>query len=712
MAGNLRRGYTTQFYAKSKAEYDKIKEHIIPDGVDSMFFYDSEDNIIYKSISPSVGVYKTSKYLYKDFNDFQITVPSNIANGWGFKTYLSDDSDLFRMSPLLEPEQLVFFDNGANREIRSVITSGVGSTLADFNVRDVYLHPYPRVEKAQFSFTAGNMVDSDWRGLTQAALRLRVTGSNFITDNSARLFYHSNRILQLPAVINMTKSGVNTNYMNMYQSPGVTFGQTVNITGGKEYQNVIVEDPTFFQVALDDSDYSRDRVYKFHYITEYGDSEIVVDFPDFKVKGDSDFVPILTDSEEGFETSFKTWAGTEAPWKVFNDSDNDGFKATLGVESGILGWKDLANVGYDYNLQTVIIKNTVAVPHANQPYDFDIEGWTKENKWEIIDQIRGFTGYVFNKSYAGLGYLYVGFRINFIQGRPEFDPTKNALEIKQIRFIAQKETKYDSFGGNFWFGKVVTTGQYFEPITDVNAEILIIGGGGGGGRNAQGCGGGGGGGGYIHLTNLRFKKNHRYRIEVGAGGAVNARGKPSFIKDTTINKIIVKAGGGVNGGNGNRYDNCVGGKGGDVTVWDSDGELQAVVGLMQRGGDGGTYYNFDSNPGVHGVADRVYFYESISTVTSQENYDLCSGGGSGAFFEYYQNTGVIFNGENDGNTNNGASAGNGSTFNGGGSSAPANRGGGGGGSGGRMAQFSPGVVSNSYFGAGNGGSGYCYIFFK
>lgn len=719
MAENLRRGYSNLFYYKSKAEFDKVSSHIRPettDNPDAFFYYDSEDNIIYKAVSPVSGTIKTSKWCYKNFAEFgNSNMPTSLANAYNYKTYFTDKNDIPEIGRLgyVNTNQKFFVDQGNDRVLYKPKVSGIGNTLADFDSENAYWKPPTRISSALLGFGSTNMLDSDIGSFSVyegAPLQLKVSGQNILTNNTGRLFYHTSYLNNIPPIIRLNKDGIKD--CELFNSDDFNVGTAANTPDGKEYIGALSNSSTSsFTILLDNVDYERGSKYTFRYTTELSDSEIQVRHPDPRIKGDSDFVPILYDSDEGVVSSFDTneYDGTEAPWKVFSDSDNDGFKALLGVQSGFIGYKDLLHYGYQYNLMKVLVKNTISVPHENQPSDFNIEGLNKDGNWIIIDQIRNFNGYIFEKEYLDSDYLFIGFRINVLSCRAGFDSDHNALEIKKIQFTTQKETQFVELAGSSWFGKTANRGYYFSMPQDTYATGLMIGGGGGGGGGnvPDVIGGGGGGGAFVRIDNIRFKADNVYKITIGGGGGQNTDAAATILTNLTTGKDIIIAGGGKTGGTTTvNTGTALGGRGGKAKIYDSDFEHE-LAWWDSDGGHGGTFINRVENPGDWGVQTDIDLWVDKDSYITEPNYDMCSGGGCGTW--------MITNLEgmdnyNAGAHNNGPSAGRGNgwdTIYGGASPGIHNRGGGGGGGGTWVSASWRRARGGRY-----GGHGYAYFHFK
>jgi len=444
--------------------------------------------------------------------------------------------------------------------------------------------------------------------------------------------------------------------------------------------------------------------YKIRYVTQAGDSEIQVEdgfyinpvpvtYPQTALHEDSDiveYVSPITGPQTGFHPDHE-------PWKVFSDSDNEGYKASLGVQEAIIG----INKDSDFNglkllsLKKARFSNTPAVLAPNRPYNFRIQTYNplRTPQWQIVHTELGFDGYTFEKEFGpDSEQICTWVRFVFDQCQPDFDPAVNALEVKSIKFEFDETTiNVDKKRRSFFVTQPDTT-YLFRLVDSEVITGLFAGSGGGGGGGSYGAGGGGG---SSVLVNRLELKPGLYSITVGSGGI---------------------------GGTGGVSANSPGGTGTTTILRDEDNSRNIIEIFGGTGGDAGYQQPLGTfiDPDFFGTTGAV----NIDTT----NYQIVSAsfpGADGSFLNGIQGTNLAFNTYNSATDINSLS----DTFGSGGAgeqthtgptgtgatnaghpsavlavrNADDNRGGGGGGS---------IFTSNNASGGGDGGSGYAYITFK
>lgn len=203
-----------------------------------------------------------------------------------------------------------------------------------------------------------------------------------------------------------------------------------------------------------------------------------------------------------------------------------------------------------------------------------------------------------------------------------------------------------AFGGN----RVVTDGTYwyhaftssgiFEPVQNLNADVLVIAGGGAGGSNV---GGGGGAGGVRLLSSQSI--NSSVSVIVGAGGAdgINRVGNSGSNSSFAANASIGGGGGGgYSGGALPGLNGGSGGGGGGGTQYGGNGSGgTGTAGQGSNGGSGSTIEAGGGGGGASGTGGNGsgYFggnggaatsaYSSWATATSTGVGGAYAGGGGG-----------------------------------------------------------------------------------
>ena len=712
MAQNLRKAYAKPLVFKSFTEVKNIARFLSVKGCyegdsDIVMFFDSEDHMIYRCERVNVNIdsdlaYKTSKVVYVDWNLDFTSLSYDLINGYGLGNYFEDKSQIYKDASFVFPSQRYILLDSEGTSVWRPKVSGAGNDKTDFFISPGYKFPYSRLDRVQRRTNFPNQINENFDLFRPEGHAIIATGRNFITDSEDRRFYHTDFKGERPPLV-WTRGSNNVNVSiygwmstdsdSLIQSKIASTYKCYGIYAGKAFT------PTPTSLVIGVTPLSRTRDYYFHYMTEHTDSERLVEPEDLRANAtDSDFPSqYLTDSDSRVVTSFTTWDGTEAPWKVFNDSENSGFKAMLGVQSGYIGWREPLTKGFQYNLNYVEVRNTLATSANNRPYNFNIEMMDRYGVWTVIQQVRNFTSYVYSHTFDS-DYIGHGFRVNVLACQPGFNPAINALEIKQIKFKVRREYPDVYRAGHGIFVTNQATDYTFQTgDSDIEVSGLLIGGGGGGGDNNSNTdpyGAGGGGGGAIKIHSLILPKNRTYTIRAGRSGNVNTDGSNTYIFDVTNNRSILVAVGGTRGGTAS-FPTTANGVAGGLTTADSDNYVFTVTRL--NGAKGGNGYASGSNGQAGSAGHKIVLKQYIHSqqINDITNTDICSGGGGGA----NGTPSLNYNGGAAG----GASAGRGAGWSQTSTAGAANRGGGGGGS---------GDSSGGRRAASAGGSGYAYLIFK
>ena len=712
MAENLRRGFARHYFHERWEDVEALGPHlhVKGSGLDSdvIYYFDSETHWIYSATRNAEGLdsdraWHIDKVVYKSFDDGWTDTDADLLNAFGAKTYFQDKQEVYDQGPIFKINAEHFFVDDSEQSFWKKIAEP--GTQSSHYTKIPYHFLKTRIKSAKSTYGWQNQTNlTSFTLFEPYGQFLMVDGTNIIDDNTGRLFKHSDFVDFKPASIWVRdlKANANVNLTNLGSLTSATLTSKIASTYncyGPYYRQAVNDDSELLIIGTDEFDRRTD--YSFHYMTELGDSETRIEFNTGDVGDDSDFPQVL-DSEGDFViTSFTTWDGTEEPWKVFNDSDNSGFKASLGVQSGWIGYDaDEVKLPYQYNLMGVLVENTPATVDQNRPYNFTIEGRTRDDVWEVIETVQGFDGYTYNKRFDDSDYIYFGFRVNVTACQPDFDPALNALEIKSIRFTVSKETpNIYRKGRGFWLTTVSGSSTFWTGDSEVAIEGALLGGGAGGYSYLDASffphGGGGGGGCYVQIDDLILPPNRQFELKSGDGGNDSQPGQGSYIKDLTSGLIIAEAGGGqVASEPPNNQSASIGGAGGTATI---DNVNYTISTTVINGSRGGTVENPDDQtpegglPG-HTIALKSYASPTTYTVT---NVNVAAGGGAGS---------PLWPGGAAGGTSAGQGTGRFTR----GTHGTDQRGGGGGGAGTLNVDGAP----RDYFEGRMGGSGFAYIIFK
>ena len=706
---------------------------------ESLVFYDSDMEHYLEATKLETKLdgtttlhYQTKKLTMKIFTDSEQDYDQNLLNAYNIPERLTDKSQLYEIGPVLPLRFLsVVSDSEGHRIWKKIAEPGIDK--GDFEIQDEYLDGITSVVKGTTYTAMKNQLNKQFSIYDDLGKIFVVEARDFKTENSGPLLKTDFVGKQNPVVMiladNVPVEALGFYGLIPFDSEELIVDSDTNLV---YHHNVISKDSEIFAFTI--SDKIKYEELRFKYFRDSGDSELLFDDVSL-IDKITTLIPqtILTHDSDIVVTSFTTYHEDDEPWKVFNDSENDGFKAELGVQSGFIGAvvNDETRI---YKLDRVIIQNDEATIANNRPCDFRIEQYVLDSdKWYTIDTVKGFDGYTYNRAFDSDSETYAdGYRVVFEQGQPDFDSDYNSLEVKRIQFqtTALKKNAYP--GGKGFFVTEPDSDFYFnlyESETELYGFFAGAGGGGGGGDN----GGGGWGGASTNIDRLVLPPG-RYKIRIGAGGigAINSENVAQFIPpgedggdtvltDVTRGKDIVIAQGGPGGWSSWRDPN----NGLEVhadsearfaemvhatVIVDSDyvREYRAQDGL--QGGRGGTdlpgdrggFQFGDSRPlefgrPSGGYRDRIKTYDDAVTYLDSED-SFGSGGGGTPW-------GELFPAANSGGRNAGSPLG------GQGPDGTPNRGGGGAGGDFNVRSIN-GVNEFRYWPGGNGGSGYAFLIFE
>lgn len=652
--------------------------------------------------------FKTEKVSYKWWTTPFYELSSNLTAAYNLPTYFTDKSQIYTHDNTVNVNTKFFLFDSEGGRVWTPKNNGLGSSRINYDSDRLYMYPRTKLQHAQIYPSYENKLNVSPDLYESNDFMVTLHGQNLLTEvnnnTQIRTFRHTDfNGERVPAV--WMRTGVsNVAIDDWLDSPVKTrlskIASTYNCYG-TYVRNATANSSTEYNLGF--SGYNSNLDYYIHYLTEFDDSEIKVDELIYKVWDDSDLPNRKINWNQGpftgFLTNFNTWQGNEAPMNVFNDSENYGFKATIGRQAGYIGYQVTTDSIFSYNLKRVTIRNTPATRAMDRPYDFDIEGVKRDGTWVTLHEVRGFDSYVFDYSFPDDSErLYFGFRVNFIACQPGFSGANgDSLEVKEMNFVVNRfELPVNRAGKGLFFTQENTSYQFTVGDEDIAFYGAVIGAGGGGGNNfdpGDQFGGGGGGGGAVIISHGVLPRNKTYRVTVGAGGLENSNGGNTVILNVTDNQNIVAGLGGGGGTGGVSVNPAAGGTGGSTLV--SSNPIYSLVTSTFTGGDGGIGRFADNgDAGDSGAALAVRSYvgpkEHVNLTTN-----FIAGGGGGAC----QVTTWV-----DGGAAGGTSAGRGGGVGYNGQAGAANRGGGGGGAGDK--------ANGTSWPGHSGGSGYAYIIFK
>ena len=515
-----------------------------------------------RSLGRTITDYTTRKLTIKQFVDSEQDYDQDLLNAYDIPEIFTDKSQLYDIGPTLPLNFIVvILDSEGARTWKKIAEPGIDA--GDYDIRPQLLRRITGLETAiAYSSVENQLNQNPFTFDKYIGSMVLVTARDFKVD--------SNGILTTPgfegkesAVVVITKDGkyIETQgFTNLSADSELVYRDSENDI--VYYYNIIARDSDRLGFILRDSDTPAGM--KFRYIKQGADSEIIVQDSSFHKLTPINFPRefYLGDSES-FDTSFTTWHEDAEPWNVFNDSDNDGFKASLGVQSGYISLVTDDDF-YRYKLDRVIIQNNLSTIAFNRPADFRIEMYSLvTGSWRTIHTVRGFDGYTYNHAFSPDSDTYGhGFKVVFEGCQPGFDSDYNSLEVKKMIFETTRgERNVTKFGK----GIFVTDpdSDYLFTLEDSEEFFGFVQGGGGGGGGGF-VGKGGSGGASVDIPTLKLPPG-TYSLRCGKGG----QGAPARISDTsreyvpraesgggtiiydvTNNKKIIEAEGGLGGFSG------------------------------------------------------------------------------------------------------------------------------------------------------------------
>lgn len=731
MSEDLYRGYGKKFVFRKNDLFgiDRNWKSLEESDPDYLVFYDSDDGFFYEavkiekiSLGNVLSDYQSRKITYNYLFDSEGIHEQDLMNGYNLPGKFDDKKKIYEVGYLL-PFSTVFVidDSDGPRLWRK--RADPGDKKSDYDRYIPNKEPLSNLTSASGSFVMDHQIN-------QSTFDMFAKTGTRVTLYGDELIYHHKNI----NIAHGEFSGIKSPLLQVIEDDSelkqvFTFENATKVDKDGYYTEFRTFDSDYILMDLEDTA-ANEKIerFKIRYVTQAGDSEVQVT-PDFYIKPtyvtypktplheDSDIVEAIIPG------TAPAYHPDHEPWRVFSDSDNNGFKAQLGVDNGIIGINKQDDfVGRKImNLKKASFKNTPAVLAPNRPYNFRIQTYNPDRTpdWQIVHTELGFTGYNFTKEF-GPDSEQPCTRVRFVFDacQPNFDPAVNALEVSSIKFefeerIINIDKKYRSF-----FTTNANVTQQFSIIDSeiIDAFLLSAGGGGGGGwAGAGGCGGT-----TVIARDIKLKPG-RYQIRVGSGGLAQGPGPDNggthnFLNTTNANRggttylydvdraknIISVQGGG--GGNGTacfgpqEYANIAwsttGGTPGDADI-DSEVVGSWIVYPGLPGGLGAQGNEVPALDGGEGHRLGVRRYLSSVEFDSENNVFGSGGGGGGADLLTLTDGNQAVNGVPG--TNAGAPAVANQGF------GRANYGGGGGG------LFR---VTNDVYQGGNGGSGYAYITFK
>lgn len=736
---NLPRGYGKRIvYRKSDFLRNGKNWRALDDSEspEYLVYYDSElDHYMEavrletKNLGNQITDYQTKKLTIKLFDDSELDYEfdQELFNAYNIPEKFTDKSELYLIGPVLPLNFLTVIEDSEGARIWKKIDEP-GIDKGDFEIKGPTLDKITSIRSAEIYGAMENQIDKQFNSFKEEGKIYFVKAENFIAERDTPILKGKFKGYE-GAVVSVEADSESYKILNFFGL--IEFdSETLHVDSDIDselifHSRVVSADSEVFAFMITDEKVFQDV--RIHYSRTSGDSERK--FVDLSVLYESDFtipnVPLNNDSEIVL-TSFTTWHEDDEPWKVFNDSDNDGFKAALGVQSGMIGiYTD--DLQRRYKLTRVIMENNLSTVANNRPREFKIERYSRDSEaWYLVHWESDFDGYTFNKQFSADSELFGdGFRIVVLSCQPDFDSDYNALEIKQLTFQTERiEYNVNRFGRGFFVEKADS--EFFFLLNESETVFGFVagaGGGGGGGDN----GSGGWGGASANIDNLVLPPGI-YSMKVGKGGdgAPNSQNVPQYIppggnggdtilRDVTRGKNIILAEGGLGGfsswrdPNNNqevhadseaRYAEMVR----STVIVDSDYnmEYRALDGLAGgRGGGPGDIYGSqygESRPVDGGYRQHIKTFVNSITFDDSERAFGSGGGGTSWNRLPLDNTG----GENAGSPVSGT----GKLWD------PVPNCGGGGAGGDYYGRYINGVNTFDYWPGSNGGSGYAFLVFK
>lgn len=542
-------------------------------------FYDSETNIYYEGVKVVTADdgsqkehYRTRKVVYKASDATHKEYSQDLLNGYNLPNLFTDKSQIYRIGPVLDSETLVILQDSEGgtlwEKIREPGTEKSHWKVYGPNISD------SKLEKAEVTFTCNNQINQLTFSVDEPSRNqlLRVTGENFITNNLTgnRIMNHGVFDSELTAITWVYDSDSDKNILPISLTSSTADTKGPFVEAGKSNGNVLVNhlspDSDYFSLLFDSDVVLVGN--KLNYRVETSHSEIEIVNNQYTII-DSEYWPLLSHDTDMVVSSFPydsdDYDQTEAPWNVFNDSDNYGFKAVNGRQSGYIGAIEPDN-NITYRLKQVIMSNTPATLAPNRPYDFTIESYSKATQnWSVVVDVKGFNGYTYNYTLPDPAWGD-GFRINVTACQPNFDSEDNGLEIKNLDFIVDKyASNIDPAGCMFFVNNIILSFQQriFKLTKPTQVYAFLGGAGGSGGGGTAGAGGSGGS--YVVINNVTLDPGV-YKISSGFGGSGGKaawdvddgystdgqNGEDTVLENLTTGKIVARADGG-RGGKRNSY---------------------------------------------------------------------------------------------------------------------------------------------------------------
>lgn len=708
MSEDLYRGYGKKFVFRKNDLFgiDRNWRSLEESDPDYLIYYDSDNGYFYEAVKIEkstlgnvLSEYQTRKITYRYLFDSEGTHEQDLMNGYNLPGKFDDQDKLYEVGFLLPFTTVVIVDDSDGpRMFRK--RAEPGDQKEDYDRYRINNEPIARLTKAEASFIMDNQINpasTVFDFLSRTGVRIVLYGENIIYPVRNFSITHGefyNRQCPILQVIE--------NDSELRQ--GFTFKNATKIDSEGFYQSVRSFDSEYLLLDIETTNTAIETInnYKIRYATQAGDSEIVVTdgfynkpvdvtYPKTPLHEDSDIV------EAVIPGTAPAYHPDHEPWRVFSDSDNNGFKAQLGVDNGIIG----INKENDFQgnktlyLKKATFKNTPAVLAPNRPYNFRIQTFepNRTPDWQIVHTELGFTGYNFTKVFGDDSeQRCTRVRFVFDACQPNFDPAVNALEVSSIKFDFEERTIQNDKKRRSFFVTQPDTTYKFKLIDSETVTGFFAGAGGGGGGGSYGAGGGGGS--TVLLTKLELKPGE-YSITVGSGGiggtggvtsnSPGGTGATTTLRDETNSRNIIEIFGGTGGDAG--YQQPLGtfidpdffGTTGAVNVDTTNYQIEST----SFNGADGSFLN-----GVQGINFAINTYNSATDINSLS--DMFGSGGAGEQ-THTGPTGTAA--QNAGRPSPVLDVRN----------ADDNRGGGGGGS---------IFTSNNASGGGQGGSGYAYITFK
>lgn len=716
MSENLRRGFGRKIIYRKEDIFliSRNWKSLEDSEPDYLYYWDSDNGFYHEAVkieTASEGLvpedYNVRKLSYRYFNASDSDFDQDLLNGYEIPASFDSKEKVYEIGHIVPISEAVIINDSEGGRIWQK-QSGFGVQKSDFKIREFANEGSPNLSTATAQYTLDYQLNTNFDLTQYTGFRLSLFGEELIDNkvDSERIFTHGEFNGKIGPVVQIINRETNTLIsVESFQNAIVT--STAGVGSENTYTNVVSEDSDSIIMNMG-GDLPNFDGYNARFARQSGDSEVEiiselyinpkpVQYPKTPANADSDIFEAITLDGNSLQHH-----ENNEPWKVFSDSDNEGFKALLGVASAVIG----INKDSDFaELKTLSLKrahfrNPLATPAPNRPYNFRIQTYDPKRSpnWQIIHTETEFTGYNFTKTFDSDSEQFCS-RVRFIfdDCQPNFDSDVNALEVSKIEFefeeydvnIGRKNISFfvDNPGIEYTF-KIIDS-----DIVDVR---LVSGGGGGGGGSA---GAGGCGGSTVVAEDVALLPG-TYAIRSGAGGLPGQDGGESYFRDVTRDKKLVSVSGSTAGGAGDTNNwSTHGGTPGDLT-YDSEvvGSIKSWI-PGQPGGLGaqlnlvnGFFVATPGEDGGEGTTLRFRSFDTATTVKDSEHVFGSGGGGGG----YYGGSGTPAAAHGVGGTNAGDGIG------------PSKNGvdGYGGGGGGTRR------INNLYLeGAGEGGNGYAYITF-